>query len=55
MTDELHDYVIIDSSDEIGQVRDPISGWVVIEKIGIAAINPRGISAARKSVVIGDK
>lgn len=55
MTDELHDYVIIDSSDEIGQVPDPVSGWVITEKIGIAIINPRGISAVRKSVVIGDK
>lgn len=28
-------------------------GWVVSEEIGIAIVNPRGVAAGRKSVVIG--
>lgn len=28
-------------------------GWVVTEEIGIAIVNPRGVSLGRKSTVIG--
>jgi len=28
-------------------------GWTVKEEIGVAVVNPRGVSAGRKSVLIG--
>ena len=47
------DSIIIDSDGNIGVDRRRLNlGWTVTETIGIAIVNPRGVAAGKKSVVI---
>ncbi len=52
---EFDEHIII-RSDNSGPSPFRITlGWKVSERIGIAAVNTRGIAAGRKSVVVGGK
>lgn len=48
---DIHDQVVITDSDEILK-KGPI-GFRVFERIGVAVINPRGVTAGKKSVIVG--
>jgi hypothetical protein len=52
---EMHGWIIVDDHDEMKiKTPGPIKlGWIVHESIGIGVVNTRGVSAARKSVVVG--
>lgn len=54
---EMHGWIIIDDQDEIKiKPTAPFKlGWIVSEVIGVAVVNPAGVSAGRKSVIVGDK
>jgi len=52
-----HEIIIHDDNGDIGNIvaarkRAQTVGWTVRESIGMGIINPRGIAAAKKSVVI---
>lgn len=48
---EIHDQVVITDNDEVFK-KGPL-GFKVFERIGVAVINPRGVTAGRKSVIVG--
>lgn len=52
----IHDRLVINSKGQIEELpsfRPLILGWTVKETIGIAVVNTRGVSAGRKSVIVG--
>lgn len=52
----VHDRIIITSKGKIEELPSFIPfrlGWTVKETIGIAVVNTSGVSAARKSIIVG--
>jgi len=53
----IYDRIIITSKgqiEELPRIKPFILGWTVRESIGMAVVNARGVSKARKSVIIGE-
>ena len=48
----LHKQIVINSRGEAYHKQNRIIGWKVYETIGVAVVNPRGISKSNKLTVI---
>jgi hypothetical protein len=48
-----HPFVINSKGKFEESKKERILGWTIVEKIGIAVINTRGIAKGSKSVIIG--
>lgn len=59
MSEFEHKVIIVDDYGNVGDIQaarrrssGPL-GWAVSEVIGVAIVNPRGVAAGRKSVIVG--
>lgn len=50
---KIHNQIIVNSRGKIYRKKHGIIGWTIRETVGMATLNPKGISKINKSTMIG--